>query len=717
MDHIKNLLSSYWAKSDGTTIREHTDKLLENLQILKQSYKEHIERVIPSDMSKDKFWEILKLACEYHDYGKLHAWFQKKVGNSKIKINKNLPEVRHNLLSLAFVRSEDEFIKRIVRLLVLHHHTVKNEDYEKVKKVLQEEFNVNINLKLIITKSEENYLKDQIAGELGLNYDSLLVYYRLLKGLLLRLDHSSSSKQSDQVEDRPIEDTCKFVEKHFKLNDLQESVKNKREKNLVVIAPTGSGKTEAGVIYLKNKGFFILPYRVSANSIYERIKKMIGDYCGLLHSSAINYILGRENIDEDIYNNKKEGIFQNYYSAKNLAKPITVCTPDQLFHFVFSYCGFEKYYATCLYSRLVLDEIQSYDPITLAFITFGLSKIAEGGGRFMVMTATFPKFLEKYFPNAEFKRFDLQKKPYHNVKIKESSIMDALGDIAELSKNAKVLVVVNTVKRAQEIYQELRFLGAKVLHSRFILRDRIEKERLIKEFFDGGSKGVWITTQLAEVSLDLDADYLFTELSTADSLIQRMGRCNRRGEKPTNQPNVFVFTEDCSGIGRVYYKNLFENTKKNLKEGLWDWNTKWELMDKVYSEEAINETKYKEKYDEAYNYISSVWEVGQYLVDKKSQAQELFRDIDAVMVIPETFRDKTENLVEKWQNSKSMKEKINILNTIHKYTFSLPWYYVSKSGYEPLPQLDIYYIKGRYDPELGFEIPKEKDPELEDTII
>ncbi len=73
IEKIQKLLNEYWAKDDGTTIREHIDKLLENLKILKNFYQKDIERLIPSELTeeiKEKFWHILELACEYHDYGK-----------------------------------------------------------------------------------------------------------------------------------------------------------------------------------------------------------------------------------------------------------------------------------------------------------------------------------------------------------------------------------------------------------------------------------------------------------------------------------------------------------------------------------------------------------------------------------------------------------------------------------------------------------------------
>jgi CRISPR-associated HD domain protein len=401
-EKIQSLLKELWAKDDGTTIREHTDKLLENLQKLKDYYRKEIEELIPKGLPtelKERFWEILELACEYHDYGKIHCKFQEKLGNKSVKPIKGLPEVRHNLLSPVFVNVEDELIRKIVRLLVLHHHPVEAVSVESVERVLKEEFKLEKNpISFMLRKKEEDYLRDDVAKMFKIPVDGLIPYYRLLKGLLLRIDHASSSKHAQEVEDEPPGDTLSFVDEFFKKHrrtpyKMQIFVRENRDKNLVIIAPTGAGKTEAGFIYLQRKGFFMLPYRVSANGIYMRAEGMFGDYAGLLHSSALSYVLEREENREDIQNNQEGTAFLNYFLSRNFAKPIIISTPDQLMHFVFRYKGFEKYYATALYSRLVIDELQSYDPITLAFIVQGLEVLAQNGGKFLVMTATFPEFL------------------------------------------------------------------------------------------------------------------------------------------------------------------------------------------------------------------------------------------------------------------------------------------------------------------------------------
>jgi CRISPR-associated endonuclease/helicase Cas3 len=465
-EELQQLLRVFWAKENGTTIREHTDKLLENLDKLRTYYKAEIEELIPKGLPfelKERFWDILELACEYHDYGKIHCKFQEKIGNRSIKPIKNLPEVRHNLLSPVFVEVEDELIRELVRLLVLHHHSVDaiEVSFESVEEVLRREFKLEKNpIRFMLGKKEESYLEKDIARAFKISVDGLIQYYRLLKGLLLRLDHASSSKYAKEVEDVPPDDTLRFVDEFFRQNrkfpnDMQIFVRNNRDKNLVIIAPTGAGKTEAGFIYLQKKGFFMLPYRVSANGIYMRAKDLFGDYAGLLHSSALSYVLEEkkekqksgDDDREDIQNNLEDTAFLNYFLSCNFAKPIIIATPDQLMHFVFRYKGFEKYYTTALYSRLVIDELQSYDPITLAFIVQALEVLAQNGGKFLVMTATFPEFLMPRFEGmgVEFKIFNTQKRLYHHVRIIDDSIDNYVGKMIELSKKAKVLVVVNTV--------------------------------------------------------------------------------------------------------------------------------------------------------------------------------------------------------------------------------------------------------------------------------
>jgi CRISPR-associated endonuclease/helicase Cas3 len=112
------------------------------------------------------------------------------------------------------------------------------------------------------------------------------------------------------------------------------------------------------------------------------------------------------------------------------------------------------------------------------------------------------------------------------------------------------LVVLNTVKKAVTVYAALKALlqpapkkGKKaaaeqtplapapdvmLLHSRFRPPDREAKMRQLKQFGETG--GIVISTQVVEAGVDMSARVLFTELSPWASFVQRVGRCNRKGE-------------------------------------------------------------------------------------------------------------------------------------------------------------------------------------------
>src|SRR5699024_4868521 len=87
-------------------------------------------------------------------------------------------------------------------------------------------------------------------------------------------------------------------------------------------------------------------------------------------------------------------------------------------------------------------------------------------------------------------------------------------------------------------------------------------EKHIKDFADSHCHGIWITTQLVEASIDIDFDVLFTELSMIDSLLQRFGRCYRKRELDHDAPNIYIYTEDVSGKGSIYDKDILNITEK-----------------------------------------------------------------------------------------------------------------------------------------------------------
>ena len=77
-------------------------------------------------------------------------------------------------------------------------------------------------------------------------------------------------------------------------------------------------------------------------------------------------------------------------------------------------------------------------------------------------------------------------------------------------------------------------IQTELLHGRFNMRDRSEKEQIIRNATGSKSDArrpiVLVATQAVEVSLDIDLDTIYTEPAPLEALVQRFGRINRRGE-------------------------------------------------------------------------------------------------------------------------------------------------------------------------------------------
>jgi len=102
------------------------------------------------------------------------------------------------------------------------------------------------------------------------------------------------------------------------------------------------------------------------------------------------------------------------------------------------------------------------------------------------------------------------------------------------SPGERMIVVLNTVKRAVDLYKELKSknndeIEITLLHSHFRTKDR--EEALKRALMEPGEKGsIVVSTQVIEAGVDISSAVLFTELAPWSSLVQRFGRCNRKGE-------------------------------------------------------------------------------------------------------------------------------------------------------------------------------------------
>jgi CRISPR-associated endonuclease/helicase Cas3 len=110
------------------------------------------------------------------------------------------------------------------------------------------------------------------------------------------------------------------------------------------------------------------------------------------------------------------------------------------------------------------------------------------------------------------------------------------ASIVELHESGTLtLVIVNTVKRAQGIFDALKrsrpSADVMLVHSRFRSLERAERNEALSTTAPSGGPGrIVVATQAIEAGVDISARTLITELAPWTSLVQRFGRCNRRGE-------------------------------------------------------------------------------------------------------------------------------------------------------------------------------------------
>ena len=701
-----------WAKSDGTSLADHTLDVMGKVKELWKAVKPNIRLKI---LKTEELERMLLVAAFAHDFGKVWPQFQWDLGN-KVYMKNNMndlekedfPHIQHNLLSVFFLNKEKalDFITKdkdkwntvaplLYSAITFHHwRTDSKSILYGIKASLRASagnllkpwedrcFGEALEEKLLeeLKEKEEEFKKqfyknwtglvtfhknfaEQIAnGETFIQTKIFYPPYTLeflpqriknivedekenfdwvfLAGFLMRADHFASWLEREKLEKEKKEKTkieIKFPKVNFRA-ELEkkgwwqaEVVKDLKDQNVILIAPTGIGKTEFAFVWGEGSKFiFTLPLRVATNQIFERANKAFmkeegtsearkeGEekkkddekdlIVGLLHSDADIFLVER--------NEDQEGeAFLTLELSRHLSLPIIIATGDQFFPAALRYPGYEKIYATLGYSRLIIDEVQAYNPRAAAIVVKLIKDISALGGKFLLMTATLPEFVEKALEGLTYKKIDLFNKgkfnfpKKHKVEIKKGDIKDSAKEIVEKAENGRrMLVVVNTVEKAQEVYEDIsknvegKSIETVLLHSRFTWENRREKEedagkklekreeKELKEALEKQKGVIIVATQIVEASLNIDADYLYTEIAPSDSLVQRMGRV-LRGIRPAEkgkvwdknhyeeiykkEANIKIFVNEKkennrkyyeSGKGRVYKNYLIEATLLVLNE-------------------------------------------------------------------------------------------------------------------------------------------------------
>ncbi|MEU7002679.1 CRISPR-associated helicase Cas3' [Nonomuraea sp. NPDC046570] len=607
-------LASVRAKSsrDGRPPEPLTDHLVATRAAARQL--SHRVGTLPclDDGLRPLFWTAVELAALTHDGGKLPTGFQDMLAG-RIRVWGE----RHEVLSLGFLPSlihDPDLLRWVATAVATHHRPLYGEpgrdlmglygdcDVAELRKrigpippravpELEEWFRHTAQAEGLpmadppraqldtATLLETAYgllgavleqWEERVAPDRGLTAV-------LLQGAVTLADHLSSAHGWLSLT-QPLDGSFRtlldrrFADQGRTLRPHQVRAETRRG-HLLLRAPTGSGKTEAVLLWAATqvtdlaqetggvpRVFFVLPYLSSINAMADRLQDLFQapGTVGVAHSKAASYHLAASIAPEDGDETDQDNdpcrvdaatkAVSRAAATKLFHESVRVATPYQLLRAALAGPAHSGILIDAANSVFVLDELHVYDPQRLGCILASARLWERLGGRIAVVSATLPDVLSDLFTQTlthpvhlvDAEGLDLP--PRHRLRTRDHHLTDpsALTEIrSRLTRDASVLVVANNVAQALELFEELapdveeRYGegSALLLHSRFRRGDRNGIEQNIRDRFGTDLRnrrpGLLVATQCVEVSLDLDFDVLLTAAAPLEALLQRFGRVNR----------------------------------------------------------------------------------------------------------------------------------------------------------------------------------------------
>lgn len=394
----------------------------------------------------------------------------------------------------------------------------------------------------------------------------------------------------------------------------------------LVEAPTGSGKTETALAYawrlldagLADSIVFALPTQATANAMWERLEHFADTLFGtntnlvLAHGRA-NWHDGHTQLKQAASQRSAQGeddirVQCGEWIAESRKRvflgQIGVCTVDQVLLSVLPLRHkFVRGFGV-MKSVLIVDEVHAYDHYMYGLLHSVLSQQRRAGGSAVLLSATLPASQRNQLALAWGSASTLpadapypllthiaadgkitpvqiadpvQLPPERTVAIEciqqpnlwpNDDLLDRVIHAAEAG--ARVVIICNLVDNAQQLARQLgqkTITPVDLFHARYRFTDRQAKEKTVLaqygRYADRGGGRILVATQVVEQSLDLDFDWLITQLCPVDLLFQRLGRLHRhqRDKRPAGfeQPTCTVLTAPDTDYG--LHKVIYGNTR------------------------------------------------------------------------------------------------------------------------------------------------------------
>lgn len=574
--------------------------------------------------------DLLKV-IEHHDDGKtFHKWQDACVKDYDRNLNGLPPQhllttgVRHEFYSYLMNRNELTTLQALA--ILCHHGKLYLDRTERYEQKLMDHSLDGYSIEDFMVQLRKS-LKKNITKE---NFHDYYYKYVALRAILQIVDKSASYMEAVGPDNYVIPKPFEFKSKFQTLTPIQNILANLdiNEYDIFLLkSPTGSGKSDGSLILcdrLVKAGYgdrviFAMPTMFTSNVLYEKYSKDKNLLTTLHHSNAKNIV-------------KASNAF-HYHHNKIFEGSLTFCTIDHLITCML-HLNENAFLASfnVLNSVIVIDEIDFYDDFLLANLNKFLAFISKFKIKVIVMSATFPVSMENFFhfPDTktspiiadtskdEIVKCNLESITSYDVENFEGNLNFIVDKI---KRSPKTIIYSNTIKTSKRFYNFLLNNGFKpseiiLYNSHYLPSDKKKiEERLLDNFGKTPKKNVAkvaILTQIGELSVDISAPYMISDLCPIDRLIQRLGRLNRFSNdcgsldvlipykiSKENTPMVYHYPYGMNDNNFVENK-AFRKTRELLKVGKYTYRQLNELTNLVYNE--IKSIEEKQAIENAANY-------------------------------------------------------------------------------------------------------------------
>lgn len=380
--------------------------------------------------------------------------------------------------------------------------------------------------------------------------------YCLLLSILVESDHLASGGHAPHP---PLVESPRVP---GELSNFQTDSREHLAQSLCALAGCGAGKTamaleRAARLAHENqidRIILCLPTRFTSNSL---MRDMVNLYAysnadvGLVHSEALMVL--REAMGNDDETSFPESPEERAGKSVRYEHAVTISTVDHLLMSLYhGYKFADRAFGNLLSSLVVFDEVHAYDTTTLNAIREGQKVLNRYQIPTLFMSATLPSTRRTFFGFSAPETLIESDNPFFPFRPEPLDGPLTIGkgfrlEATEVARKAlrdaeglKLAIYVNQIERAKALARAAKDElpeGTPIFcyHSELAPKDRRELEDKVLEAFkpEHNKPMVLIATQAAELSLNISAERMITELAPADTLVQRAGRLNRRGSTAT----------------------------------------------------------------------------------------------------------------------------------------------------------------------------------------